>query len=98
MTRLAFVDTETTGLDPDLHEIWEVGLIIDDKEYHWFLPVDLGSADAFALNIGHFHERYEASPLGSSFKVAATPLEKFAPEFARADPRRAPRRSGRLVR
>lgn len=58
---LAFVDTETTGLDPDLHEIWEVGLIIretdEDREYLWQLPVDLGRADAVALRIGHFHER-----------------------------------------
>jgi oligoribonuclease (3'-5' exoribonuclease) len=29
MSGLAFVDTETTGLDPDVHQIWEVGLIID---------------------------------------------------------------------
>lgn len=28
MTVLAFVDTETTGLDPDRHEIWEVALIV----------------------------------------------------------------------
>lgn len=27
MTALAFIDTETTGLDPEQHEIWEVGLI-----------------------------------------------------------------------
>jgi len=53
---LAFVDTETTGLDPDLHEIWEVGLIIDDREYVWQLPVDLGRADAVALRISHYHE------------------------------------------
>ena len=26
--RLAFVDCETTGLDPDRHEVWEVGLIL----------------------------------------------------------------------
>ena len=28
MTALAFIDTETTGLDPELHQIWEVGLIM----------------------------------------------------------------------
>lgn len=28
MTALAFIDTETTGLDPEQHEIWEVGLIM----------------------------------------------------------------------
>lgn len=70
MTRLAFVDTETTGLDPDRHEIWEVGLIIreirdiaddlvayQDTEHTWQLPVDLGRADAMGLKIGRFHER-----------------------------------------
>lgn len=56
---LAFVDTETTGLDPDRHEIWEVGLILRDGEgaeveYEWQLPVDLGKADPVALDIGQF--------------------------------------------
>lgn len=56
--QLAFVDTETTGLDPDRHQIWEVALIVDDEEYEWFLPVDLSRADPVALNIGRFHDRY----------------------------------------
>lgn len=56
-TNLAFLDTETTGLDPDQHEIWEVGLIVDDEEYLWQLPVDLGHADSRALDIGHYFER-----------------------------------------
>jgi hypothetical protein len=55
---VAFVDTETTGLDPDRHEIWEVGLILPDgSEHEWQLPVDLSRADPIALNIGRFHER-----------------------------------------
>jgi len=54
---VAFVDTETTGLDPDRHEIWEVGLIVDDVEWEWWLPVDLGRADTAALKIGRYHER-----------------------------------------
>ena len=63
MTKLAFCDTETTGLDPDLHEIYEVGLIVreengEEHEHHWWLPVDLGMADARALAVGRFHERY----------------------------------------
>jgi len=32
MTTLAFLDTETTGLDPERHEIWEVGLILRDED------------------------------------------------------------------
>jgi DNA polymerase III epsilon subunit-like protein len=62
MTRLAFVDTETTGLDPDRHETWEVGLVLREEngaefERVWQLPADLGRADPMALKIGRFHER-----------------------------------------
>lgn len=31
MTRLVFLDTETTGLDPDRHEIWEVGCVVREE-------------------------------------------------------------------
>lgn len=80
MTRLAFVDTETTGLDPDRHEIWEVGLIVreDDgaeHEHSWQLPVDLGRADPMALNIGRFHDRRAR---GDDVDLA-----NFAAEFVR---------------
>lgn len=61
---VAFIDTETTGLDPDRHEIWEVALItpVRDEpgewnEQVWQLPVDLSRADTIALNIGQFHDR-----------------------------------------
>lgn len=59
---LAFVDTETTGLDPVRHEVWEVALILrkpgrPDEELLWQLPVNLARADLIALNIGRFHER-----------------------------------------
>lgn len=59
---LAFIDTETTGLDPDQHEIWEVALILRDSEgieveRVWQLPVDLGKADPMALKIGRWYER-----------------------------------------
>ncbi len=65
MTKLIFLDCETTGLDPDCHEIWEVACVVvpnhtnlqEKKEYTWQLPVDLSEADLIALNIGRFHER-----------------------------------------
>lgn len=69
-----FVDCETTGLDPDRHEVWEVALGMfassDGTPYAdcagnpemfvqtWFLPVDLTRADPIALDIGKFHERH----------------------------------------
>lgn len=62
MTHLAFVDTETTGLDPDRHQVWEVGLILRDDvgfdtEYLWQLPVDEGAADPAALTVGDYYTR-----------------------------------------
>lgn len=60
MTRpVAFVDIETTGLHPTIHEIWEIGLILPDgAEHQWMLDVDLSRADPIALGIGGFHERH----------------------------------------
>lgn len=62
---LAFVDCETTGLDPNKHEVWEVGLAIYDQTarcvqsmHVWQLPLArLAAADPEALKIGGFHER-----------------------------------------
>lgn len=84
---VCFVDTETTGLHPDRHEIWEVGLITPDgAEHEWLLPVHhLEDADPFALQIGGFHERY---PYGNVYtpapeKLRLTVRRQFARDFAR---------------
>jgi len=65
MNWIGFVDCETTSLDPEYGEIWEVGLIVRglvDGEpvttHRWFLPVTLEHADPIALGIGRFHERH----------------------------------------
>lgn len=81
MTRLAFLDTETTGLDPDRHEIWEVALIVREEDgseatFLWQLPVDLGRADPVALKIGDFHTRR------ASVQSGLTSLSHFARCFA----------------
>lgn len=84
LKHLAVVDVETTGLDPDRHEIWEVALYLPDHvdedesdraNFHWFLEVDLGRADAYALNLGKFHERFA--------NWFPRPKALFAEEFAR---------------
>lgn len=63
---VAFVDVETTGLHPFIHEIWEVGLITPDgKERRWFLPPErLADADPMSLEVGGFHRRH---PQGHEF-------------------------------
>jgi hypothetical protein len=56
---VCFVDTETAGLDPDKHQIWEVALITPDRAEHvWqFRVEDELDADPFALNIGRYWDR-----------------------------------------
>jgi DNA polymerase III epsilon subunit-like protein len=58
---LVFLDTETTGLDRERHQVWEIGAIArtdqGDVEYQWMLRPDLRSADPGGLRIGRYYER-----------------------------------------
>lgn len=61
--KLAFLDCETTGLEPTRHEIWELAFIIrsdeasDGETHEYQLPVDLTAADPNGLRVGRFYER-----------------------------------------
>lgn len=64
MSKLIFIDTETTSLRRD-RRAWEIGLIIRrndrDLEGRWFIDIDdldLGNADLKSLEIGRFYERH----------------------------------------
>ena len=65
MTRICFIDTETTSLRPD-RRAWEIGLIVrepghPDVEHQWFVDardLDLGNADVMSLKIGRFYDRH----------------------------------------
>lgn len=65
MTTIVFLDTETTGLDFERHEIWEVGLSVRnhrepmsyDGEWLWQMWPDLSKADPGGLRVGRFYER-----------------------------------------
>lgn len=78
----AFVDKETTGLDPDpgRHEIWEWAAIIRDHPdpnlngpWCWQLPVDVARLDPVAADINGFHRRYTAPPAGMALLTACPP-------------------------
>lgn len=61
--KLAFVDTETTGLDPRAHDVWEVAVILredglPDEEYLWQVRPSLETAEPKALEIGRYSERF----------------------------------------
>lgn len=66
--KLAFVDTETTGLDSERHEVWDIAIIqrwispstqrVVDTEHTWtFWPQDMSTADPTALRLNKFYER-----------------------------------------
>ncbi|MFI9598865.1 hypothetical protein ACIHCX_03120 [Streptomyces sp. NPDC052043] len=79
-TPLAFVDTETTGLDPRKHDAWEIAVIlrrpgIADTEHLFQLRTSLSTADLKALEIGRHAERF-AVPNGEfaiQLPTATTP-------------------------
>jgi DNA polymerase III epsilon subunit-like protein len=63
---LAFLDTETTGLDPFQHDPWEIAVILrkpeeGDEEHVFCIAPDLTTADPKALEINRFHERTSAA-------------------------------------
>ncbi|MCX4911880.1 hypothetical protein [Streptomyces sp. NBC_00878] len=63
---LAFVDTETTHLDAQIGDAWEIGIILrefddnqpTDTEYAWQIRPNLATADPRALEIGRYLERF----------------------------------------
>ncbi|MEV7034547.1 3'-5' exonuclease [Streptomyces sp. NPDC093272] len=86
---LAFVDTETTGLDPRCHDAWEIAVIRRredgvDCEYVWQVRPDLVAADSNALKIGRFEERF-AVPDGwdavEFFAAGGPPMKSTLPEM-----------------
>ncbi|MFJ6566553.1 exonuclease domain-containing protein [Streptomyces sp. NPDC091292] len=58
---LVFCDTETTGLDPVMHDAWEFALIVrrdgQDIEHTFQIRPDLTNAEPKALEINRYHER-----------------------------------------
>lgn len=73
--QVVFCDVETSGLDPERHEVWEVALIVDGAEYVKLLRIDETKADLIALNIGGYHERH---PYGRSYTKPASPRPPVA--------------------
>lgn len=62
---LAFVDTETTGLDPFQHDAWEIAVILRrdgaDTEHTFRILPGITNADPKALEINRYFERVTAS-------------------------------------
>ncbi|PXY20851.1 3'-5' exonuclease [Prauserella muralis] len=64
MTDVVFLDTETTGLDPLRHEVWEVAYAVNDGPIVTaYLPHSLRTADPAALEMNGYWDR---APVGMS--------------------------------
>lgn len=70
MRPLCYIDTETTGLDANIHQAYEVAWWVEDKPLLSIrLPHTLENADPVALDIGKYHERgFEPRKLDASAK------------------------------
>lgn len=76
MSKLAFVDAETTGLEPGRHHVWELACILrergrKDRELCWRIRPDLRTADPNALRVGRYYERMgelAADYVGAAFR------------------------------
>jgi oligoribonuclease (3'-5' exoribonuclease) len=69
--KIVSVDIETTGLDPQRHEVWEVACIPVDAPSHSFcyqLPATLNGAEATALEVGRFRSRYLEPKAGQAIQ------------------------------
>lgn len=85
---LAFVDCETTGLDPARHHVWEIAVIRRradgvDCEYLWQIRPDLTTAEPEALKIGRYEERFAVPDGWEAIEVMASgpPLRSTIPEM-----------------
>lgn len=56
---LVYLDTETTGLDPSRHEVWEIAYAVDDGPVlSSIVRHSLTNAHPLALDVNGYHERY----------------------------------------
>lgn len=61
-SKIAFVDTETTGLDVEYHVVWEIAVIADGHEHVWQQKVGksgMFNADPEASKLTNFELRYQ---------------------------------------
>jgi oligoribonuclease len=89
MSNLAWIDLETTGLDPDVHDIIEIGIIITDRELNevaresWSIsatpyPVAMGrvwSREALEMHLAS--GLVDELVLGTTIEAAAADARRF---------------------
>lgn len=74
-SQLVFIDTETTGLDPRIHDAWEVcwWAEADEHPFTFLLPHSLEHADARALEVGGYWDRRAGGDLNRTVHPMSVP-------------------------
>ena len=76
--KFCFLDQETTGLNRDLCDVWEIGVIVrgpdepgGDAEYCWQIRPDLTHAEPKGLQIGGYYRRCQitTAEVGAAWTV-----------------------------
>lgn len=71
MSAVAFIDTETAGLDPEFHHVWEIAVIVDGVEHCWQQRLPAYSVvDQWVLDNTRFSQDYNVD-------TALNQLESF---------------------
>jgi len=69
-SQVAFIDTETTGLHPEFHSIWDIAIIIDEEEYRWQNWVDSLHVDEWVKENTRFGTEYDPETALAPFETA----------------------------
>jgi DNA polymerase-3 subunit epsilon len=74
---LVFLDTETTGLDYRLHEVWEIAYVSEENHVirSSFVEHSLKTADPFALELNGYYDRYNHGGAADAYRRAKWELE-----------------------
>lgn len=92
MTKYIFLDTETTALDVEQGEVWELAFIVrnpaegfNDDEYAWQVRPSLFESDPQSLRIGRYYERAKmlGRKVGDGVRLATadSPTRASVPGF-----------------
>jgi oligoribonuclease (3'-5' exoribonuclease) len=81
---LAFIDTETTGLDPRTHDAWEIAVILrrpgaTDLEYLFHIRTSLAQADPKALEINQYEQRFAVPDGEFAIEISTTTPDEVTP-------------------
>lgn len=76
---LVYLDTETTGLDPARHDVWEIGWAVDDGPVRSsFVAHSVVGADPRALQVGGYWDRLSRDSALREFEAETELREALA--------------------